>query len=179
MFACPMKVDRAVALTPAAISKAGVDMPCVIQGQAVKLEVSPALAGALSLRTDLTVAGEHPAVTGAVHPALEQVVAQYGRDRDVTAPLAALGVDLTLNGILSPADVDLALREVDVFPAQPDQLAAPQARVERGRPRRAICRIKRAETSAHFSERRADPHLAEGRQASGLLLTSPRATARL
>jgi hypothetical protein len=91
---------------------------------------------------------------------LKQHVAQRRRDRHVAAPLAALGGDLALYVIPAAADLDDAVSEVDVLPAQRDQLAAAQPCVDRGREERPILTGQRREQRLGDAGRRDELGLA-------------------
>jgi hypothetical protein len=71
---------------------------------------------------------------------LDQVVAQRGRDRHASTRVPALELDLALDRVPAPADVDDAGGEVHVIPAQREQLAAPQPGIDRRRPQHAVAR---------------------------------------
>ena len=110
------------------------------------------------------------------------MIAQDGGDRDVTAPLAALRGDLALDGIPAASYVDNARCEVDVVPKQADELAPPQAGIERRRPQRTVGGLERLKPGSGLDGRATMRTLQRTAGFSirsvGLIVTSPRATAR-
>ena len=69
---------------------------------------------------------------------LDEVVAQYGGDRDFTVAGLGLRVDLAFDPVPSVLDANHAAGQVDVRPVDRLQLAAAQPGVERRRPQCAV-----------------------------------------
>ena len=114
---------------------------------------------------------------------LDEDVAERADDRDRPPAGAALRLDLDAALVVVGAlDVDHAVREVDVLPAQRHQLAAAQAGVEGGRPDGAVALGQRGEELLRLLGRgdplASAPDRRQPQVALGFTATSPSSIAR-
>src|SRR6266508_3678098 len=118
-------------------------MPALVEPDRLEVRAHPGGIRALAdvrRRERLCVARpEHETdVTARAELVLDEVIAERGRDRHGAPPRPALGPDRTRLGVPGALDADDAGSEVDVFPAECEELAAAEARVHRRCPDRAV-----------------------------------------